>query len=321
MAINSWGFFDSFLYVADSHASMLNLNDCAVSATKDLRGIRGRYGSPTVLLTQFSYAAWKGGKANKGYRLRAAEETLDRVAAQATALDAEYLIPMASFIYFSHEENQYLNDAANGVSDVLDRSGEFPSQVVVMKPYDSWKVGGAHENDAAVRFWNEQLEEVTNLPKRRTEKSFSVEELEQTFREYQQRIYSKNSRFLIWLARYNPVMRGFLPLRIRLTDLNLTINIDLRRGITTIEADEIDVEMHSSSLMFILKNEFGFDTLLVNGRFEASVKGFSKMTRFFAIGLLNNMGITFGASLLWNLDLLRLLRRNLARVLNRLIET
>ena len=249
LAIESWDFYDSFLHVADSHASMLNLNDCGVADTKDLMRIRDRYGSPTVLLTQFSYAAWKGGKANKEFRVRAAEERLDAVAAQATTLGADYLIPTASFIYLSHEENQYLNDSANSVSDVLDRSSDFPSQVVVMKPYDRWKVGESHDNDQAVRFWNERFDEVTNLPMRRSEKSYSLEELEQTFRDYQQRIYGKNGRFLIWLARFNPVVRGFLPITMRLTDLDLTVDIDLRRGMTVVDAGEIDVEMHSSSLI------------------------------------------------------------------------
>ena len=36
--------------------------------------------------------------------------------------------------------------------------------------------------------------------------------------------------------------------------------------------------MHSESLSFIFKNEFGFDTLTVNGCFECSPKNFSKVS-------------------------------------------
>ena len=50
--------------------------------------------------------------------------------------------------------------------------------------------------------------------------------------------------------------------------------------------------MHSNSLYFIFLNEFGYDTLTVNGNFEASKKEFLKMSKFFAIGNLNALGIS-----------------------------
>ena len=58
-----------------------------------------------------------------------------------------------------------------------------------------------------------------------------------------------------------------------------------------------DVAMHSSSLFFLLKNDFGYDTLTVNGRFECSTEGFAKMTRALGIGSLNAMGISIAPSL------------------------
>ena len=53
---------------------------------------------------------------------------------------------------------------------------------------------------------------------------------------------------------------------------------------------ELHVKLSSDSFNFLLKNEFGFDTLMVNGRFRSSSKNNKKMFRAFAIASLNNMG-------------------------------
>ena len=61
--------------------------------------------------------------------------------------------------------------------------------------------------------------------------------------------------------------------------------------------------MHSESLFFIFKNDFGYDTLTVNGCFNAPKKGFIKSTRSFAIGSLNSMGLKVNFNLIFNLKL------------------
>ena len=45
--------------------------------------------------------------------------------------------------------------------------------------------------------------------------------------------------------------------------------------------------MHSDSLLFIFKNEFGFDTLTVNGCFQTKSSQFTKVTKTLALGSLN----------------------------------
>ena len=49
---------------------------------------------------------------------------------------------------------------------------------------------------------------------------------------------------------------------------------------------------------------FGFDTLTVNGCFEASKEGFLKTTKTFAIGTLNSMGLRLNLGLLLNIKLI-----------------
>jgi hypothetical protein len=72
--------------------------------------------------------------------------------------------------------------------------------------------------------------------------------------------------------------------------------------------------MSSSSLAFIFKHEFGYDTLLVNGRFEATSEGFDKMSKLMGIGILNSIGLTVSPRLLMNADIVWLAFSKLATV-------
>jgi hypothetical protein len=68
----------------------------------------------------------------------------------------------------------------------------------------------------------------------------------------------------------------------------------------------------------VLQNEFGYDTLTVNGRFEATPEGFAKMTRSLAIGSLNAMGLSISPRLLFNVHVVVVLLRRLRGVLGRM---
>ena len=56
-------------------------------------------------------------------RQEAAEEKLYRIKIQYDVLKPSLVIPFASFVYFAKEENYYMNDKQNGVSQV--RSQKF----------------------------------------------------------------------------------------------------------------------------------------------------------------------------------------------------
>ena len=72
--------------------------------------------------------------------------------------------------------------------------------------------------------------------------------------------------------------------------------------------------MHSESLSFIFKNEFGFDTLTVNGCFESDKKGFSKTTKTLALGNLNAMGFNLNLSLIFQSKIIFLFLNTLKKV-------
>jgi len=91
--------------------------------------------------------------------------------------------------------------------------------------------------------------------------------------------------------------------------------------VAKIHGDKVTVlfqATHSSSLLFIFKHEFGFDTLTVNGRFEATADGFARMMRAFTVGSLNALGLSISWRLVFSLKLVVILARHLMGVLARL---
>ena len=107
------GFYDSALSINTANLKILNLNDCPLRSQEEIKKFRKNYGTFDILLSQFSYAAWKGGTKNKIYRKKAAEEKLENLENQSRILNCKSVIPFASFVYFSNELNVYMNDSIN----------------------------------------------------------------------------------------------------------------------------------------------------------------------------------------------------------------
>lgn len=312
-------FYDSWLHVGDGTQSLLNLNDCQLADPDELARLKRRFGPPTVLLSQFSYAAWKGGKDDRGYREAAAAQKRATLSAQVRALQPRFALPFASMIYFSNVENSYLNDAVNTprvAAETLAAAGATP---VVLFPGDAWEIGAPHDNAAALARYAQRYAEVAQLPLRGAGASASLAQLQEAFVAYRAQIFARNSRLLIALLSKLPGLGAFRPLIIRLWDIETVISFSLLDGIAVVApASAADVAMHSSSLLFLLRNDFGYDTLTVNGRFEATASGFAKMTRALGICSLNAMGLSVSPRLVFNLRVVLILMRRLHQVLTRL---
>jgi len=116
------------------------------------------------------------------------------------------------------------------------------------------------------------------------------------------------------------VLGAFHPVTIRLTDLEQSVSVSIVDGFTATPGGAEDVAMHSGSLSFIFNQPFGFDTLTVNGRFEATPQGFGKMTKSLAIGSLNAMGLAVSLKLVMNFKVVLMLLRRLAGVIRNMTQ-
>jgi hypothetical protein len=206
----------------------------------------------------------------------------------------------------------YLNDSINQAADaagVIEAAGCIP---IIMKPGDVWTVGAPRDNGEAIAFWRNAVASIETLPRHEVTKPVLLPELIRHCEQYQQKVFKKNAKWLIRLASMTPGLSAFRPLVIRLTDIDKTVRFSFFEPLCEApQGSQADAEMSSESLDFIFLNEFGYDTLSVKGRFEASGEGFARMTKNFAVGSLNALGMSLNPSLVANADVILLLARKL----------
>ena len=285
-------FYDSWLLVETRGLKILNTNDCVVDGEAIAGDIVRHTGTVDVLLTQFSYANWIGNPADRELREESAREKLERVKIQVSTFRPTFTVPFASFVYFSHEENRYLNDAIN----TIERAHNFirretDTTPVVLYPGDDWDIGcdPARQNATALDAYRRDYD-LAAKPFRKTS-SVSLEELCRLSQEYVARIKSKNSALLMALLALPP-LRHFETVKFQLTDLDRVLAFDFKRGLRVVEDGSAAAQMSlsSESLAFLLKFDWGFDTLMVNGRFRTSPRDYKRAMKTFYIGPLNNTG-------------------------------
>ena len=316
------GFYDSGLAINTSGVSFLNLNDCEIKSSARCDEIFKITGKCDVLISQFSYAAWKGGKENISWRKKAAQEKLDTLQLQVKKFNPRYLIPFASFVSFSNERNFYLNDSSNTPMDVVEKFELIDDvKTIVMQPFDILDFNADIDNDNknALDFWSEKY---LNLePKNKFEKK-EIHELNEIFMQYKERIFNNNSKIFIKIARLFSPIPVFKPLNIYLDDIKSNIKFDIFSEKLELSHNSPDIEMSSESLYFIMQNTFGFDTLTVNGCFEERKnKGFSKMAKSLAIENLNNIGIKFNLYIILNFKLISLFLNRLKVASKKISDT
>ncbi len=290
--------FDSWLHLDDGRHSVLNLNDCADQREWD--GLGEELGPLDVLLTQFSYAAWKGGSAQPALREQAARDKLDGITAQIRALGPKQVVPFASFAWFSSEENAFLNDHVNQPHHAAAAIEEAGADPVVLYPGDTWRDGAEHDNAAALAAFEVAYQSVEQRTRRVAGDSVSLEQLEHDFESFRDRIFEQNSRWLIRVARRVPLVGAFHPVAVGLTDLDQAVRISVVDGFAPCPVEEAEVEMHSSSLAFVFRQPFGYDTLAVGGRFDATPEAFVRMTKSLGIWSMNNFGVAVRPRLLFD---------------------
>ena len=300
--IVKFGYIDSALIIETPSKRIINLNDCPLNKVEDIKDFKNKHGEFDILLSQFSYAAWKGGKNNSEYRKSAADEKIKTVIDQYKILNCKCAIPFASFVYFSNELNNYMNDCINKPEDLSIKLRK-EINAVVLQPGEKQSLNELKQKQESLNFWKDKYNQIPNLPTERYETTVTFKELEETYNKYKGEIFKINSKILIYLASKIKFLNYFQPINIYLFDHKKNYEFSLTNDFKISNNNKWDIKMHSESLKFIFKNNFGFDTLTVNGCFESSKEGFVKSTKTFAIGTLNSMGLKFNIGLLFNVKL------------------
>lgn len=297
--------FDSWICFMGDGKKIMNVNDCIVDGEAKAEDLKKHTGEVDVLFTQFSYAAWKGNEGDIQLRKDSAASKLKIVQDQIHVFKPKYTIPFASFVYFSHEENKYTNNGVNlpiTACNAIESAGSTP---ILLYPNDVWEVGTNWDNTAPNQKYEKQYADLPNKPYHKAKKSYSESELIAACDKYLKRLREKNNFTLVSLIKLVPGFGFFKPFTILVHDLNTVFRFDISKGLEKMpNGTSYDVRMHSESLEYVFRLDWGYDTLTVNGRFNADMQGFSRMTKNFSVGPLNNTGRYISVKLFFDFEMI-----------------
>jgi hypothetical protein len=318
VSITCWpyqGFEDSYSLIVTPDSRILNLNDCTVNTEPEIRAVKDQVGRVDLLFTQFSISAWDGNVEEVEHRHAGAQGMLDRTILQSQILQPRWVVPFASFIWFCHEENEYMNSAFLPIAEVFKQiDAGFGGDCVMMYPGDQWKIGGSHESDRALeRYAGDQA----SLPERDRYRAepVSPEDLCKTAAAFCQKLLegSSRSKVRLHLLRQNRRLakhrgqnhrRGnrrktmtmrLDPARIWVPDHNQAYLFDPLSGLRpkAMPKGSCDVAIASAALNYAFKFLWGGNTLHINGRFRRiAPHGRGPLFHYFALAGNRNAGMT-----------------------------
>jgi hypothetical protein len=280
---------DSFSLIEAGGKTVLNLNDCVINTREQCSRVKAALDKITpridVMFTQFGYANWVGNPDDPARHRAAAAEKIERIALQIAAFEPALVVPFASFVYFSAAENAYLNAGQNTPHAVSGAPGLAAHSHLMrfLKPGDAVDLVAdtpasllpTHER--ALAHWRRLIEAGFRLlPDQPPAALADVQTAFSTYRDRMNANLKGLPRLLEWTGR-------IVPLTIHITDLHKTLRFSYRQGVTELADDGAwDVALTSSNAIFLFKNEYGFDTTQVNGRFRVAHAGATRLfSRFF----------------------------------------
>ena len=295
------GLMDSALAVIDDRQVVLNQNDARIS-TPECRLILQDLKHVDTLLSQFSLAAYAGFEPPDQYLPERARQILRNMSETHRALDAKVTIPFASFIYFSTEDNKYVNPFANTVNDAYDYLSKQGQSAAVLYPGDSYEVGAAHDSSRALQRYASlpNWDELTYDPI----DTKSLSEIFDAYKAMAAQIRERYPRPLLMLLR---------PVTIKIPDLDKTVEFSLASGriAETQESYQPDLSINSQPLWFGFKFPFGIQTLGVSARFKLH-KNFRNWKMHRILFSLNNGGIYLKPKYVFTTDFMNYVRTRLS---------
>ena len=280
---------DSWIFIKTKDCTLFNTNDCGIRDKNDAEKIQKKVGHVDVLLTQFSYAYWAGNKDQRAFRKKVADDKLKGLQFQVNVFKPTITIPIASFVWFCHEENFYLNDEVNRPQKVVDFiRNETTSQPVLLYPGETYIPGTAHDTAASIEKYNVDFERI--LLADHLVKVQSVDEAD---------LKAQASRFVADMVKKFGFWAGLLkPTTIYFSDYKKSLQLSIHHGLTAIDVPEnqCDCSLSSESLAFNFKFPWGNDTLGINGRYQRPAGGnYSRFYNFFRYNQLESRGIPVDA--------------------------
>lgn len=281
---------DSWLCVQAGNKTILNINDCVIENQLQAKTIKSLIGSKNIdlLFTQFSYANWIGNKEDKETMRKHAQNKIDQIEYQIEVFKPKYTIPFASFVWFSHEENFYMNQEINRIDQIESFiSDKLSTKPIIMFPNDNWIIGDDYNNTSSIKKWVNSYE--YNISLSNTIKANYIKEED---------LIENGIKFIENLKRDNTFWMSFFlkPSFIYLADYQKTFKLDLKEGLVAVQKNELDcdISLSSDALNYCFKFLWGGSTTRINGRFQVPKNGnFHNWKMYFQTSQLNNLDKKF----------------------------
>jgi len=273
---------DSWLYFKSKDCRILNLNDCVINNAQTAASIKRIINEDVdVLLTQFSYAQYEGNADKPEERAQAGLRKFEQIRTQVETFHPEMVVPFASFVWFCHEENYYMNDKINRIDATCAFLESLGVKSIALYPNDKWIPGTAHDNTEPISNYLKDYQNIHEQPQKIQSRKISMEELAQSAERFRKKAIDA---FGIWLNFYFR-----FPFRVYLTDYGKVVSFNPFKGLWLDGNDVLyDVGMSSDALNFNFKFDWGFNTTFVNGRLQiASKAGYRNYVRYVWLG--NNL--------------------------------
>lgn len=284
---------DSFCYVRTNKQNILNINDCVINDENQAMKVLARLPNNSnvdILFTQFGYANWIGRSEDINLRLKSAEEKFTRIDIQNKIFNPKTIIPFASFIYFCKKDNFYMNDQQNFPNNLRKSNilQKIQKKINFMKPnqevaLDDHFLQNLQNNTLeAEKYWDSSKSKIKNKDgtnNLESPESVSAKDIAALGKKYVSGV-RQQTLGMVTIFEFLKLF-GLAPIHFHIYDLDINYSLSYISGIKKQSNIDTDLSIHSSELAFILKNEFGWNTLHVSGAFKASRSDISNVLDFF----------------------------------------
>ncbi len=293
---------DSWIVYKSGELTILNTNDCGIRNVSEIDHIKHVVGNVDILLTQFSYAYWAGNREDVAYRRKVAEDKLKFMQFQCDGFKPKVTIPIASYVYFCHEENFYLNDSVNTAAKAFEfLSAKTATIPVILYPGDEYEFLQEWNSERSISSYNADFESIAQHPEvLEKTKSFDLTGLRSAADTFVKNLRENHGLLPRLILR---------PTFIHLSDLNRSFRLSLSSGLedSTYGVADCDVSLASESLAFCFSHPYGLDTTQINGRLQKPKGGhYSRFFNFFRIDQQKSRGQDFTFSYLIGVAIRRL---------------
>ena len=214
-------------------------------------------------------------------------------------MNPKFVIPFASFCYFSKYDNFYMNDSINKIDKTIDfLSKENPKiKFLSFYPGDTWDLNSNFSNQVSINKYKEDYNKINIL--QFDEQIIDFDNLKKISDKFIETTKKNNNLFYF----YKILNKKKYNIYFKLTDINKTFFFDFNKGL--IEIDDFNNDypwcsLSTQTLNNLLLSGYGYDALMIGGRFEANKSGLSSLNSIFKFQAKNYQNIYYNFSTILN---------------------